>query len=260
MKVSAIQFDIDWGNPDSNLRKIERFVEKNQGSDVYVLPEMFTTGFATALDASVDTEVQNTLCWMKNMAAKYNAAFAGSIGMPLDSASKDSKCVNRLFFVTPEGEVTHYDKHHLFTYGGENIRYIKGNERVVVEYKGIRFLLLVCYDVRFPVWIRNRNDYDAIILVANWPDVRREAWDTLTKARAIENQSYMIAVNRVGKDPVCNYDGGTRIFHPYGTVLAQANDNTEQVITVELDMEALEAYRVKFPIKDDADEFTIKAI
>jgi len=260
MKVAALQQDIIWGNPEENLKRIEKIIGNGAGADLYVLPEMFTTGFATALDASVDTEPRRTLEWMKSMAKKYDAAFAGSIGMPLCCDDPSGKCVNRLFFVTPEGDVTHYDKRHLFTYGGENIRFVGGNQRVTVEYKGFRFLLLICYDVRFPVWIRNRNDYDAIILVASWPDVRRLAWDTLIRARAIENQCFVIAVNRVGKDMLCSYNGGTRIFHPYGDALAQAEEEKEQLITADLDMESLDSYRVKFPVTADADPFTFNDI
>lgn len=257
MKVAAIQQDIIWGKPEENLRHLEEIIGASPGAQLYVLPEMFTTGFATALDASVDTDPERTLDWMKEMARKYESAFVGSIGMHIDSSDASSTCVNRMFFVTPEGNVTTYDKRHLFTYGGEHIRYRCGLRRVTVRYKGIRFLLLICYDLRFPVWSRNRSDYDAIILVANWPKARRLAWDVLSRARAIENQCYVIAANRVGEDQLCSYDGGSSIFHPFGNALARADDNSEQIIYADIDLESLKSFREKFPLTEDADSFTI---
>ena len=168
------------------------------------------------------------------------------------------RCVNRFFFVKPDGSVTRYDKRHLFTYGGEKDRFSGGDERVVVAWRGFRFLLLVCYDLRFPVWMRNRNDYDAILLVANWPVVRQDAWKTLVKARAIENQCFVAGVNRVGSDPVCEYLGGSTLYNPFGEPLARCQDGKESIATGKLSMAMLEEYRSKFPVLEDADDFILK--
>ena len=145
----------------------------------------------------------------------------------------------------------------MFTYGGENKHYAPGERRVVVEYKGIRFLLLTCYDLRFPVWARNRGDYDAIIITANWPESRQHVWDALTKARAIENQCYVIAANRTGCDPNCHYTGGSVIIDAKGHTVTQAKGQAAQTITADIDIEALHTFRCKFPVLDDRDEYTI---
>lgn len=169
----------------------------------------------------------------------------------------DGTLRNRFYFVKPYGEFDYYDKRHLFTYGGENKHYAPGERRVVVEYKGIRFLLLTCYDLRFPVWARNRGDYDAIIITANWPESRQHVWDALTKARAIENQCYVIAANRTGCDPNCHYTGGSVIIDAKGHTVTQAKGQAAQTITADIDIEALHTFRCKFPVLDDRDEYTI---
>ena len=147
----------------------------------------------------------------------------------------------------------YYDKHHLFTYGGEHNHYTAGDKRVVVEWRGVRILLEICYDLRFPIWSRNRGDYDMIIYVASWPTPRVEAWKALLVARAIENQCYVAGVNRVGDDPNCTYCGGSSIIDPYGRHLAICADSCECEASAEIDMEALEAFREKFPVLKDAD-------
>lgn len=160
---------------------------------------------------------------------------------------------NRFYFVRPDGSVAHYDKHHLFSYGGEQQHYTAGQERVVVEWGGIRFLLQVCYDLRFPVWSRNRADYDCTLYVASWPTSRQAAWTTLLHARAIENQCYVLGANRVGTDPACTYSGGSVIIDPYGRDLAACPCNEECAAVAELDMDALRAFRKKFPVLNDRD-------
>ncbi|MCQ2182394.1 MAG: nitrilase family protein [Bacteroidales bacterium] len=263
MRVRVIQQDIIWGKPEDNFRHLDRLLESSAGNggdaELYVLPEMFSTGFATQEGATVeysdpeDGKIKG-LEWMKSKAVQYHAAFAGSIA--LDPG--DGKLVNRLFFVKPDGSVTHYDKKHLFQYGGEHLRFNAGEERTIVGYGGFRMLLAVCYDLRFPVWLRNRGDYDAIIVVANWPDVRRFAWDTLLRARAIENQCYVIAANRVGRDPACVYSGGSAIVGPYGEDLAVAADGEEFVVTGNMDLGHLKEFIGKFPVLADADDFDLK--
>ena len=282
MKVCLIQPDIAWGDPQANCAHFDELIAEAPQAELYVLPEMFTTGFATLPEATVEHEPSAGLAWMQRKAAELHAAIAGSIaleipgqagddnrlaedakachGRPRPAISNqagDDKCVNRFYFVFPDGHYVQYDKRHLFGYGGEDKRFLAGGERVVVKYLGVRFLLAVCYDLRFPVWLRNRDDYDAILLVASWPDVRRFAWDTLSRARAIENTCYVAAVNRVGEDPACRYDGGTALIGPYGETLVQAEDSREGVICGEIDLAHLAAYHVKFPVLEDADDFEL---
>ena len=259
MKICLVQFDIAWGDPQANFAKLDSLLAKAPAADLYVLPEMFTTGFATLAGATVEHEPSVGLAWMQRKAAELKAAVAGSIALEAPGQAGDGKgkCANRFFFVRPDGSFEYYDKRHLFGYGGEGERFTGGQRRVVVEYGGVRFLLAVCYDVRFPVWLRNRDDYDAILLVASWPDVRRFAWDTLSRARAIENACYFAAVNRVGTDPACSYNGGTAFIGPFGETLAAVPDGQEGFACAELDLEHLAAYHAKFPVLDDADDFTV---
>ena len=255
MKTCLIQQDILWGDPESNLRHLDALLATAPQADLYVLPEMFTTGFATLEGATVEQEPCAGLAWMQRKAAERDAAIAGSIALEIPADA--GRCANRFFFVRPDGTFEHYDKRHLFGYGGEGDRFVAGDRRVIVAWRGVRFLLAVCYDLRFPVWLRNRDDYDAILLVASWPDVRRFAWDTLTRARAIENACYVAAVNRVGSDPACAYDGGTAFIGPYGETLAAVPDGQEGLICGEIDLQHLAEYHAKFPVLEDADDFTL---
>ena len=263
MKVTLLQRDILWADPKGNAAANEKIIKENPGSDLYLLPEMFSTGFATTPDGiaeKVDEEgICFTLNWMKKRAKEMSCAICGSV------AVEEKGCFyNRLYFVTPDG-VWQYDKHHLFTYGGENKRYSAGGEkRVIVEWRGVKILLQVCYDVRFPVFVRNRligegynPEYDAIIYVASWPASRVLAWRKLLPARAIENQCYVLAVNRVGEDPSCRYIGGTVLIDAMGNATAEAEEGKECAVTAELDMEALAKFRSKFPVLKDADKFQL---
>jgi predicted amidohydrolase len=213
---------------------------------------MFSTGFATEPEGVAERD-GSSLQWMKAMAGQLDAAVAGSVAVEVEGTYH-----NRLYFVKPDGNVTAYDKRHLFRFGGEADMFSQGENRVVVEHKGYRILLQVCYDLRFPVWSRNRNDYDVIFYVANWPDSRRKVFDTLLKARAIENQSYVIGVNRVGDDGNgLHYDGGSCIIDFKGEYVGRCPDNEEFVLTEKLDIEALRQFREKFPAWSDADEFSV---
>lgn len=251
MKVSIIQHDIVWGNPAENRLRLKQQIEAQAGADLYVLTEMWSTGFATNPEGVAERD-EASLQWMKDMAVQQQAAIAGSLAI-----EQDGSFHNRLYFVKPDGEVEYYDKRHLFSYGGEDKYYSPGTERVVVEWKGVRFLLTVCYDLRFPVWMRYCNDYDAIICVANWPTVRIDSWQTLLRARAIENQCYVVGVNRVGKDPNCDYCGCSAIINPYGQTIAECEKNKEYSMEAVFDMEKLNAYRVKFPALKEKDKFEI---
>ena len=251
MKVSFIQHDIVWGNPAENRLRLQQQIEAQPGADLYVLTEMWSTGFATNPEGVAERD-EASLQWMKDMAAQMQAAIAGSLAI-----EQDGSFHNRLYFVKPDGEVEYYDKRHLFSYGGEDKYYSPGTERVVVEWKGVRFLLTVCYDLRFPVWMRYCNDYDAILCVANWPTVRIDSWQTLLRARAIENQCYVVGVNRVGKDPNCDYCGCSAIINPYGQTIAECEKDKECSMEAVFDMEKLNAYRAKFPALKEKDKFEI---
>ncbi|MBQ5380991.1 MAG: amidohydrolase [Paraprevotella sp.] len=249
MKITLLQRDIEWGNPPLNILRADVAIDCHPGSDLYVLPEMFSTGFCTHPEGMAESTNSDTLKWMKQKAADTNAAIAGSVAV-----TEDGKYFNRFYFVKPDGEVTYYDKKHLFTYGGEHHRFTAGDRRVIVEFRGVRILLEICYDLRFPVWARNHKDYDMILYVASWPTPRVEAWSALLVARAIENQCYVAGVNRVGNDPSCEYCGASVVIDPYGKTIASCILNEESEATADIDMDMLATFRKKFPVLDDADE------
>ncbi len=248
MRVTILQRDIKWGDPKTNIERASEAIDRNAGADLYVLPEMFSTGFCTSPEGIAEGIDSDTLQWMIRKSAQTNAAIAGSVAV-----TDGVRYFNRFYFVKPSGEVVWYDKKHLFTYGGEHLRFTAGAERIVVEWRGVRFLLEVCYDLRFPIWSRNRGDYDMILYVASWPTPRVAAWSALLVARAIENQCYVAGVNRVGEDPSCNYCGGSALIDPYGKTIASCADNCECEASAEINMEELEAFRQKFPVLNDAD-------
>ncbi len=252
MKTLLVQQDIIWGSPEANVEKLEKLLSDAPEADLVVLPEMFTTGFSTAPGEIVEENPPVGLPWMREFARKHDCAIAGSV------ACREGRVFfNRLYFVTPEWE-EHYDKRHLFNFGGENRTFTRGYRRKVVTWRGVRFLLTICYDLRFPVWNRNRSDYDAIICCANWPIPRQMAWDTLTHARAIENQCYFLAVNRCGTDPKCEYLGHTALINPYGEDVATCPPGKESYTLGEIDMDLLRSYCSKFPVLDDEDYFTVQ--
>lgn len=209
---------------------------------------MFSTGFCTNPEGIAEPAEGFTLQWMKKKASEINAAIAGSIAV-----KENNRYYNRLYFVKPNGNVTFYNKKHLFSYGGEDKNFTAGDKRVIVEYNGVRILLEICYDLRFPVWARNKGDYDMIIYVANWPVARIHAWSSLLVARAIENQCYVAGVNRVGNDPECEYSGSSAIISPYGKCVVSCTANCECTASAIINMDDLKAFRSKFPVLDDAD-------
>lgn len=247
-RVTILQRNIAWCDISANLDAIEQELQGVQ-SDVVVLSEMFQTGFVTAPESVADDG--RTLDWMKHMAKALDAAIVGSI-----IVKEGARYYNRAYFVKPSGDVTHYDKRHLFTMGGEQERFSAGSRRTVVEWRGVRYLLEICYDLRFPVWSRQRGDYDAIIYSALWPAPRREVWRTLLRARAIENQCYVIGVNRVGDEPALHYAGDSAVVDSYGRAIVELEG--ADMATVELDMEALNTFRTKFNVGADADTFTME--
>lgn len=254
LKIALAQFDPAWEAPEANRTRLAALLEGVE-ADVAVLPETFATGFAADPGRMAESECGATLGWMRRTAAAQGKALAGSVAVRL----ADGRFANRLYFVTPDGTVVHYDKRHLFSIGGEDGRFAAGGRRTVAEWRGVRFLLEVCYDLRFPVWSRwtPRSDYDVALYVASWPESRREAWRTLLRARAIENQAYVAGVNRVGSDPWNRYAGDSALVDPIGRTLAEAGEG-ERLAVAEIDTEALACFRTKFPVWRDADGFEIE--
>lgn len=252
MKVTLLQIDSKWMDERGNILRATALMDSLPGSDLYVLPEMWSTGFVTDTMENVPDEKHSVaLQWMKEEAARRRCAICGSLAVRDDEGAYR----NRLYFVDGRHDrVAYYDKHHLFSYGGENLHYTPGQHHTIVAYEGMRILLLTCYDLRFPCWIRYADDraYDVILLVANWPQGRQSAWQILTAARAIENQSYFIGVNRVGDDLVTHYIGGSCAIDPIGRTMVSLGD-TAEAVSVALSQSEQLRRREKFPVLDDRD-------
>jgi len=253
MKISLIQTALAWEDPEANRANFTQKIESIEGStELIILPEMFATGFTMNPQAVAEGMDGTTVNWMKTMAAANNCAITGSLVI-----EEEGKYYNRLLFVLPNGEIKTYNKRHLFTLAGEDNYYTAGTEKLIVNYKGWKICPLVCYDLRFPVFARNVEEYDLLLYVANWPQVRTVAWDALLRARAIENLSYTIGVNRVGQDANGhNYSGHSQVLDALGSYITKPFEN-EGVVTVELDREALLKTRGKFAFLNDRDSFTI---
>ena len=249
MKVTVIQEDIVWKDVAANISRIERLLDEAERSDIYLLPEMCTTGFCMQ-PQGVAEEGNGSLSveTIRKKAVELDAAIALPVMTHIDG-----KFYNRIYFITPDGVSGHYDKCNLFEYSGEDKVFEAGKARPVWEWRGIRIRPAICYDLRFPVWSRNRGDYDMMIYVASWPITRVSAWKSLLIARAIENQCYVAGVNRVGTDPSCEYCGGSVVIDPYGKRIAACAKGEECEATAEVDMESLRAFREKFPVLNDAD-------
>ena len=254
MKVTILQLNSIWGKPEENIKKAERLMSESIDSDLFVLPEMWSTGFATEpIGIAEDENKCKALSWMKEMAQKYQIAISGSLAILQNGIYR-----NRLYFINGRnGLVSYYDKHHLFRYGHEDRYYKPGGEHTIVEYMGFRILLLTCYDLRFPLWSRYAEDlkYDMIICVANWPESRQNAWHILTRARAIENQAFVVACNRVGDDKYCHYRGQSAIISPIGKTLVNCPPNKESSVSFFLNLESLVQQRAKFKVLDDRDQW-----
>lgn len=255
LDITLIQSHLAWENPVEN-RSV--FTEKintiSQKTDLIVLPEMFSTGFTMNAKEVAESMKGDTLSWMKEMAIKKACAIAGSLII-----EEDNKYYNRFVFMFPDGELEYYDKHQLFTLAREQEVFTAGNNEVVVSYKGWKIKLQICYDLRFPVWARNTNNYDVLLYVASWPKPRVNAWDSLLKARAIENMCYCIGVNRVGLDGKgYEYNGHTAIYDVLGySVLLENPIEKEAVVHATLDKSHIEKTREKLPFLKDADIFQI---
>jgi predicted amidohydrolase len=260
LRVSIVQGATRWHEPAGNRDYYGALIAPLAGnSDLIVLPETFSSGFSNEAIHNAETMDGPTLAWLREQARSLNAAITGSVQLRVGAG-----VFNRLLFVTPDGDVRHYDKRHLFRYADEHKRYAAGHDRLVVEWKRWKICPLVCYDLRFPVFARNRHDaqrgfdYDLALFVANWPSARALAWRTLLRARAIENLSYCVGVNRVGVDGnQLPYSGDSAVLDYLGQTLTDLGAQ-EQTVTVALDYAALAAFREKFPAWMDADAFELK--
>lgn len=246
LTITGLNLDISWKNKAANFEKVADAFRDIQ-ADILLLPEMFSTGFYMKPNEIADYS-NETLSWMKEFAFYKNSVVCGSA-----SIHEEGKFLNRFYFVEPDGNYTFYDKRHLFCYSGEDKNYSKGKKRVIVNYKGWRILLQICYDLRFPVFARNNDDYDVILYVANWPKSRIDAWQTLLKARAIENQAYVFGLNRIGVDGNnLEYSESSYCFSADGTVISKTANN---IVSAILNVQKLQGFRKEFPFLFDRDEF-----
>ena len=253
LNVALVQTSLIWENPEANrVRLSNKIASLSKEVDVILLPEMFTTGF-TMTPQNIDTaEGQKTVEWMSKEAKGSDAAIVGSIVF-----FENGNFTNRLFFVEPNGAISQYDKRHTFTLAGEDQVYTAGNSHLIVEYKGFRINPMICYDLRFPVWARNTQDYDVLIYVANWPKPRITAWDTLLKARAIENMSYCIGVNRCGQDEAGYvYSGHSAVYDSLGE--QQVFSVEETILYATLNKAHITSTRNKLKFLEDSDGFSLK--
>jgi predicted amidohydrolase len=253
LRVTVLQQALVWQDGNANRKAFGELILKLAGkTDLIALPEMFTAGFSMDTEKVAEQPQGVTLDWMRAMAAESGAVIVGSYGV-----LSEQGVVNRLIWMRPDGTHVHYDKRHLFRMAGEHKRYAAGAERVIVDLKGWRCCPMTCYDLRFPVWCRNRNDYDLLIFVANWPAARAYHWRSLLVARAIENLSCLVAVNRVGEDGNGHaYSGDSMILDAKGEALVDPMSE-RGLFTAVLKAADLNTYRERFPAHLDADDFTI---
>lgn len=254
LRISLVQMDILWENPAGNREKLDHLLDPLKGkSDLILLPEMFTTGFSMRARDLAESMDGKSLLWMKSQAEKLQSAIAGSLII-----KENNYYFNRFLFVMPDGRVMHYDKRHLFSMGMENYYFHPGERRVIVNYAGWRIALFVCYDLRFPVWCRSIKEADLLLFAANWPEQRKVVWQTLTRARAIENQLYVAAVNRIGTDGEgISYSGESLIADPKGRIIGDLGNQSDSVLNAELSLSELNRFRHKFPVAEDEDQFTL---
>ena len=253
IRVTIIQDALDWHDQSANRNRYDAHFKSIVETDVIVLPEMFSSGFSMHPELCFETMDGETVAWMRQRAKQKSAVITGSLIMQL----AENYFVNRMIWAKPDGDIDYYDKRHLFRYGNEHLNFKSGDQRVVLELSGWRFALFVCYDLRFPVWSRNKDDYDVAVYVANWPNARQFAWDSLLPARAIENQAYVLGVNRLGEDALGNsFSGGSVILDFMGKPLVDCKDELS-IATHTLSMKNLTEFREKFPARLDADQFVI---
>lgn len=255
LTVAFLQANLVWENPIQNRLNFSlKINEIKESVDLIILPEMFTTGFTMNPNNTAETMQGITVEWMKQMANETQAAITGSLVV-----TENNAFYNRLIFVEPSGQIHTYDKRHTFTLAGEHLVYTAGKKQTIIDYKGWKINPLICYDLRFPVWARNSQDYDLLFYVANWPKPRIAAWDALLKARAIENMSYCIGVNRVGIDAnSLEYPGHSAVYDLFGNAIAEGEENNEATIVAKLSKDHLKKYRQKLQFLNDRDSFTLR--
>lgn len=254
LKVTLVQTPLYWEQPLRNHQMLSEKLEIIGETDLVILPEMFPTGFSMNAEPLAEVNDGASLRWMQAEAKKHNTAVTGSV-----IVTENGKYYNRLYFVFPDGDYKTYDKRHTFTFAKENETYSSGTQKLLVEYKGWRIRPLICYDLRFPVWARNDDDYDIIFYIASWPKVRMLSWDTLLRARAIENMAYCIGVNRTGKDGNDHeYIGHSAVYNSIGELVSRSDFEDDFIETVELSLEDIRKNRKRFHFLDDRDEFEIK--
>ncbi|WP_462251732.1 amidohydrolase [Ferruginibacter sp.] len=258
LTITTIQSNLFWEDKQANMQMLQQKIDSiTDKTEIVILPEMFTTGFSMQPSLFAETMDGETMEWMKMVSNKNGIVLTGSVMI-----EDEGKYFNRLIWMLPNGQFGYYDKRHLFGYGEEDKHYSSGNKRLIASVKGWKINLQVCYDLRFPVWARQQPkdgapEYDVLIYVANWPERRSHAWKTLLCARAIENQCYIIGVNRVGDDAKnIHYSGNSLVIDPMGQVLYHMADE-EDINTITLSKEKLEEVRTRFPFLNDADDFTI---
>jgi len=253
LRVTLVQAELAWQDPAANRHRLAAHFRGLVGhTDLVVLPEMFSTGFSMAAAELAEDMDGPTIDWMREEAAALGCVIAGSL-----IVRDGGRCYNRLVWARPDGSLEHYDKRHLFRLAGEQEHYAAGSRRLVVALKGWRVCPMVCYDLRFPVWSRSRGDYDLLLYVANWPQRRALAWSTLLRARAIENQSYVVGVNRIGKDGNGTAYAGDSVALDFLGQPLSSEGGGDRVETAVLDFESLRAYRESFPVHLDADRFEL---
>jgi omega-amidase len=254
LRVTLVQYDIVWESVEQNLKKVEQMIAGSKAeTDIIILPESFNTGFSTNSKTLAEAPKGRTQQWMKALSEKHNCAVCGSIFV-----DDNNQYFNRFYWVEPDGKTLIYDKRHLFSVGGEDEIFTPGSQQLIIEYLGWRIFPQICYDLRFPVWSRNVHNYDLLINVANWPAARNEAWKTLLKARAIEDQCYVVAVNRIGTDGnKIEHSGNSLVIDSKGIKIFKAH-NQENIETVTLDYHFLHSFRKKFDTLKDSDRFFFK--
>ncbi|TPD65286.1 amidohydrolase [Flavobacterium microcysteis] len=253
MKTALIQVPLIWENPKANRDYFEEKINSIQTVDLIVLPEMFTTGFTMNPHTVAETMEGETLLWLKHWAKNKEVAITGSLII-----IENDNYYNRLVFVFPSGEVQYYDKRHLFSLAGEEKIYTPGQQKLIVEYKGWKICPLICYDLRFPVFSRNVENYDLLLYVANWPKLRINAWDILLKARSVENMCYTVGVNRIGRDESNHeYVGHSQAIDFLGNTILEPQE-TEGIFIVDLDKNQMLETRKKLAFLDDRDSFEIQ--
>lgn len=254
MRIAIIQAPLFWENPKENRSYFEEKINSiSENTDLIVLPEMFTTGFTMRPELVAETMQDETVIWLQKLSKVKNCAITGSVVI-----KENNNFYNRMLFVFPSGEIQFYDKKHLFTLAGEDKVYTSGKQKVIVNYLDWKICLQVCYDLRFPAFSRNSEDYDLLIYVASWPKIRTNAWDALLKARAIENMSYVIGVNRIGEDDNgYQYIGHSQVVDFLGECVIEPNES-ENIFMAELDKQKMMLTRQKLGFLDDRDNFEIK--